>query len=92
MFSMLTVETQAPRLYARDNQTPSSPSLSGLIATLIPTLIIAVVFFILFILLRRKYPRQYAPRTYLGALREQERSPAPPNSLFGWIPFMHKVR
>lgn len=74
---------------ARDNE---SPSLSGLISTLVPTLIIAIAYFSIFILLRTRFPRQYAPRTYLGALRPQERTPAPPNTLFGWIPFMRKVR
>src|ERR1700749_4319717 len=69
----------------------SSPSLSGLISTLVPTLIIALVYFAIFLVLRRKFPRQYAPRTYLGALRPQERTPAPPNTLCGWIPFMRKV-
>ncbi|EXJ55521.1 hypothetical protein A1O7_08449 [Cladophialophora yegresii CBS 114405] len=69
----------------------SSPSLSGLVSTLVPTLIIAVVYFGIFLVLRRKFPRQYAPRTYLGALRPQERTPAPPNSLLGWIPFMRKL-
>jgi hypothetical protein len=67
-------------------------SLSGLITTLVPTLIIAVAYFAIFLLLRTRFPRQYAPRTYLGSLRPQERTPAPPNTLFGWIPFMRKVR
>lgn len=68
-----------------------SPSLSGLISTLVPTLLIAIAYFAIFLLLRTRFPRQYAPRTYLGALRPQERTPAPPNTLFGWIPFMRKV-
>lgn len=70
----------------------SSSSLSGLITTLVPTLLIAVAYFAIFLLLRTRFPRQYAPRTYLGSLRPQERTPAPPNTLFGWIPFMRKVR
>ncbi|KAL6249411.1 phosphate metabolism protein 7 [Rhinocladiella similis] len=69
----------------------TSPSLSGLISTLVPTLIIAVVYFALFVVLRSRFPRQYAPRTYLGALLPRERTPAPPNTLFGWIPFMRKL-
>jgi len=69
----------------------ASPSLSGLISTLVPTLIIAIAYFAIFLLLRTRFPRQYAPRTYLGALRPQERTPTPPNTLFGWIPFMRKV-
>lgn len=67
-------------------------SLSGMITTLVPVLLIAVVYFAIFLVLRTRFPRQYAPRTYLGALRPQERTPTPPNTLFGWIPFMRKVR
>lgn len=87
---------QAPSTNANDDENVGSsrngsPSLSGLVSTLAPTLIIAVVYFAVFLILRRKFPRQYAPRTYLGALRPQERTPAPPNTLLGWIPFMNKL-
>ncbi|KIV93563.1 hypothetical protein PV10_04769 [Exophiala mesophila] len=68
-----------------------SPSLSGLVTTLVPTLLISVAYFATFLLLRTRFPRQYAPRTYLGALLPQERTPAAPNSLLGWIPFMRKI-
>lgn len=89
-------DTPAPSTNGNNDEnigsaTKSSPSLSGLISTLVPTLIIALVYFGIFIVLRTKFPRQYAPRTYLGALRPQERTPAPPNTLFGWIPFMRRV-
>lgn len=46
-------------------------SLSGLVSTLIPTLLIAVVYVLVFLCLRRSQRRFYAPRTYLGTLREQ---------------------
>lgn len=75
-----------------NSATGESPSLSGLISTLVPALLIFLAWMVLFTLLRRKFPRRYAPRTYLNSLREQERSPAPPNSLFGWLPFMQTVR
>ena len=89
-------DAPAPSTNGNDDEnigsaTKSSPSLSGLISTLVPTLIIALVYFGIFIVLRTKFPRQYAPRTYLGTLRPQERTPAPPNTLFGWIPFMSRV-
>jgi hypothetical protein len=66
-------------------------SVSGLVSTLVPTLIIAIVMVTVFLFLRRTQKRQYAPRTYLGSLRPQERSPALSNSLFGWISEMRKV-
>ena len=46
-------------------------SLSGLIATLAPTALIAGVYLLIFLILRRSHRRFYAPRTYLGALREE---------------------
>jgi len=94
--TVLEIRAEAPSTNTSNDQNigsarEGSPSLSGLISTLVPTLIIAGIYFALFILLRSRFPRQYAPRTYLGALRPQERTPAPPNTLFGWIPFMKKV-
>lgn len=57
---------------ASDDPTkPVSSSISGLVATLVPTLIIALVYVTIFLLLRRSQRRFYAPRTYLGTLREQ---------------------
>lgn len=46
---------------------------------------------LLFIILRQSQRRQYAPRTYLGSLREQERTPAPSSGIFGWITSMAKL-
>jgi hypothetical protein len=44
-----------------------------------------------FLVLRRTQKRQYAPRTYLGSLLPQERTPPLSNSLFGWISEMNKL-
>lgn len=52
-------------------QKDDTPSLSGLIATLVPVLLIAGIMLTLFLLLRNRLRRNYAPRTYLGSLREQ---------------------
>lgn len=46
-------------------------SLAGLIATLAPTAVIAAVYLTIFLVLRKTQTRYYAPRTYLGALREE---------------------
>ncbi|EDN03067.1 conserved hypothetical protein [Histoplasma mississippiense (nom. inval.)] len=69
----------------------TSNSASGLVSTLIPTLIISGAMVLLFIILRQSQRRQYAPRTYLGSLREQERTPAPSSGIFGWITSMAKL-
>ena len=46
-------------------------SFSGLYMTLGPTALIAVVYILIFLILRRSNRRWYAPRTYLGTLREE---------------------
>lgn len=56
-----------------------------------PTLILAVAFVALFLILRTKFPRQYAPRTYLGALRKQERTPPLSKSMFGWVKEINQI-
>ena len=58
---------------------------------MIPTLLIWAAFVLAFILLRPKIVRQYAPRTYLGSLRESERTPAQSKGLFGWVSDMYKL-
>ena len=50
---------------------PPNASASGLVATLAPTLLVAVVYVLIFLCLRRSKRRYYAPRTYLGTLREE---------------------
>ncbi|KAI4192973.1 MAG: hypothetical protein LQ346_004051 [Caloplaca aetnensis] len=72
-------------------QEESNPSLSSFISTLVPTFLIAVIFLTLFLLLRRKFKRNYEPRTFLGSLRPQERTPALPNGLLNWFGAFSKV-
>lgn len=49
----------------------ANASLSGLIATLAPCALYALVYVAIFLILRKSKRRFYAPRTYLGTLREQ---------------------
>ncbi|EEH40259.2 hypothetical protein PAAG_02314 [Paracoccidioides lutzii Pb01] len=76
-----------------DTQDPkdASNSLSGLVSTLVPTLIVSGAMVLLFVLLRQSQRRQYAPRTYIGSLREQERTPEQSPGIFGWITSMAKL-
>jgi hypothetical protein len=46
-------------------------SLWGLVDTLIPTVLYAGVYILIFLILRRSNRRWYAPRTYLGTLRDE---------------------
>jgi hypothetical protein len=75
---------------AADANTDSA-SLKGLVSTLIPALLVALVYVAIFLVLRRSKRRYYAPRTYLGALREQERTPALPSGLFNWVGTFWKI-
>jgi len=58
---------------------------------LLPVLLVTFVGFTAFILLRPRVRRTYEPRSFLAGLREQERSPPLPSSLFGWIPAVAKL-
>ncbi|CCU74682.1 hypothetical protein similar to DUF221 family protein [Blumeria hordei DH14] len=66
-------------------------TLSGLLATLVPTLIVSIIYLGIFILLRKSQRRYYAPRTYLGALPEHERTESLPNGWFDWIAPFAKI-
>ncbi|KAI9675958.1 MAG: hypothetical protein M1829_003196 [Trizodia sp. TS-e1964] len=79
-------------LFPRDNTTgvpgsatTTSNSLSGFLSTLIPVLLTSTALFVLFLVLRRTQNRQYSPRTYLGSLRENQRTPKLPNGMFNWF-------
>ncbi|KAI6087135.1 DUF221-domain-containing protein [Hypoxylon rubiginosum] len=67
---------------ARD---PAPASASTLYLTLAPIALAAGVYITIFLILRKSQRRFYAPRTYLGSLRPNERSPILPNGWFNWI-------
>ncbi|KAL2803408.1 DUF221 domain protein [Aspergillus granulosus] len=69
----------------------TSNSASSLVVTLIPSLIVAGAMVLVFIVLRRSERRMYMPRTYLGVLRESERTPPSSTSLIGWLRDMYKL-
>ncbi|KAI0815439.1 hypothetical protein GGR55DRAFT_346385 [Xylaria sp. FL0064] len=60
-------------------------SAAGLYLTLAPVALTAAVYLSIFLVLRKSHRRFYAPRTYLGSLRESERSPSLPNGLLNWF-------
>lgn len=76
---------------ARSNEDNKPVSLSGMIATLAPVALIAAVYLIIFLILRRSQRRYYAPRTYLGSLRDSQRTPPLPSGLFNWIGSFWKI-
>ena len=67
------------------NDPANSPSLSQLVSTLVPALAFAGLLMGFFLIFRSRIPHAYAPRTYLGSLRPQERSEPLPNGMLNWI-------
>jgi len=65
--------------------------LSQLYLTAGPAALYAAVYVLIFLILRRSQRRFYAPRTYLGTLREEERSAALPGGWFNWIGPIWKI-
>ncbi|CAK1364136.1 putative protein RSN1 [Cercospora beticola] len=61
-----------------------SSSLSGLVSTLVPVLLISTAIFVAFLLFRKRYSRVYQPRTFLGSLRNWQRSPQQTDGVLGW--------
>ncbi|KAF2772722.1 DUF221-domain-containing protein [Teratosphaeria nubilosa] len=60
-------------------------TVSQLLSTLLPVLIVAIVWGILFLLFRTRFKRNYQPRTFLGSLRPEQRTPKVSDKLIGWI-------
>ncbi|KAJ9136442.1 DUF221 domain-containing protein [Pleurostoma richardsiae] len=76
---------------ARDENNTTTSSLSGLVSTLVPVALVAGVYFLIFLILRRSQRRWYAPRTYIGSLKERERTPPISNGFLGWIGQFWKI-
>ncbi|KAI0905274.1 hypothetical protein F4823DRAFT_611729 [Ustulina deusta] len=66
-------------------------SAAGLYLTLGPVALTAAVYISIFLVLRKSHRRFYAPRTYLGSVRESERSPTLPNGLVNWFGAFWKI-
>ncbi|KAF4973650.1 hypothetical protein FSARC_128 [Fusarium sarcochroum] len=79
------LEKNLPDPNSGDARDTKPKSLSGMISTLVPVLVTSAIYIVLFLLFRLSNRRFYAPRTYLGSLREHERSPQLPSGLFKWF-------
>ncbi|KAF4159817.1 hypothetical protein CNMCM6936_009175 [Aspergillus lentulus] len=69
----------------------ASNSASSLVSTLVPALAVAGIMILVFVILRRSERRMYMPRTYLGFMRPEERSPPVGTGLWNWIIDMYKL-
>ncbi|KAK5991361.1 hypothetical protein PT974_09642 [Cladobotryum mycophilum] len=73
-------------------RSPAQPqSAWGMVDTLIPVLVVSLIYIAIFLFFRRSQRRYYAPRTYLGSLREDERSPSIPSGWFNWFGAFWKI-
>lgn len=89
---MLKYARAIDRLVARaDDPSATSSSASAFLTTLIPSLISFAVMVVLFIVLRKKYFRQYMPRTYIGYLKDWQKTPDTPTGLWNWITAMYQL-
>lgn len=59
--------------------------------TLVPVFVFACVWFVLFLIFRTRFPRNYRPRSFLGSLRPNERSPQMPDGLFNWLGSFYNI-
>lgn len=66
-------------------------SASSVVSTLAPVAVYAAIWAILFLLLRNKFKRYYLPRTFVGSLRPEQRTPKVSDTLFGWINDFWKI-
>ncbi|KXT11331.1 hypothetical protein AC579_3090 [Pseudocercospora musae] len=62
-----------------------SNSATSVVSVIAPVALYALIWAILFLLLRNRFPRYYRPRTFVGSLREENRTPRPKDGLFSWI-------
>jgi len=62
-----------------------------MVATLAPVAVISAVYLVIFLVLRVSHRRYYAPRTYIGSLKDTERSPPLPNGYFNWFKTFWKI-
>ncbi|KAJ5746219.1 hypothetical protein N7520_011401 [Penicillium odoratum] len=81
------------QLVARSSSDPSatSSSASALVTTLVPSLISFVVMVLLFIILRKREHRMYMPRTYIGYLKDWQRTPDTPTGFWNWVNSMYQL-
>ncbi|KAJ5946818.1 hypothetical protein N7454_003657 [Penicillium verhagenii] len=81
------------RLVARSSSDPSatSSSASAFVTTLVPSLISFAVMVFLFIILRKREHRMYMPRTYIGYLKDWQRTPDTPTGFWNWVSSMYQL-
>ncbi|KAF2192714.1 DUF221-domain-containing protein [Zopfia rhizophila CBS 207.26] len=62
-----------------------SASLASIVAAFVPTWVTAILFLAIFAAIRHRYPKIYAPRTFIGTIPEKDRTPSASRSYFDWV-------
>ncbi|KAF2752051.1 DUF221-domain-containing protein [Sporormia fimetaria CBS 119925] len=62
-----------------------SASLTSILSAFVPTWLSAMLFVAVFVLIRHRFPKIYSPRTFMGTIKEKDRTPAPRRSYFDWF-------
>ncbi|KAF2476442.1 DUF221-domain-containing protein [Lindgomyces ingoldianus] len=62
-----------------------SASLASIVSAFVPTWVTAMVFIAIFCAVRHRYPKIYAPRTYIGTISKKDHTPSASRSYFDWI-------
>ncbi|ORY19860.1 hypothetical protein BCR34DRAFT_551834 [Clohesyomyces aquaticus] len=68
-----------------------SGTLASTISAFIPTWGTAMIFIAVFCIIRHRCPKIYAPRTYIGTIKEKDRTPTPRRSYFDWVHTLREV-
>ncbi|KAI0832159.1 DUF221-domain-containing protein [Hypoxylon sp. FL0890] len=68
-----------------------SASLAAVVSAFVPTWFTGLIFVAIFIVVRRWYPNIYAPRTFMRAIPEKDRTPSENRSYFNWVHTMRKI-
>lgn len=69
--TMLDARASDPNVGSAQSSSKNNASLSTLLSTLFPVLLYAAIYFAIFLVFRRKFPRNYSPRTFLKSLRPE---------------------
>ncbi|KAI9150763.1 membrane protein [Paramyrothecium foliicola] len=75
----------------KDAKPRGSASLAAVLSAFIPTWITGLLFVAAFIIIRQRFPKIYYPRTYMGTIPKQHRTPAAGSSYFGWARSMRNL-
>ncbi|KAF2273691.1 DUF221-domain-containing protein [Westerdykella ornata] len=71
-------------LFTMDKKKPRSASLASILSAFVPTLLTAMLFIAVFATIRHRYPKIYAPRTFISTIPEKDRTPKARQSYFDW--------